>query len=128
MVIHLLEQSPSHAVRVTAPFTQGGLWCGATGETILDKSPASPVDCCLPPAGRRQLHSFALRAKPNFSADISPFIDIRSGNMLHYYIAQQRKEPDGYTMNFRLEGVSLSNIVFSRFPLTFLPYSTIILL
>ena len=40
MVIHLLEQSPSHAVRVTAPFTQGGLWCGATGETILYKSPA----------------------------------------------------------------------------------------
>ena len=32
MVIRLLEQSPSHAVRVTAPFTQGGLWCGATGE------------------------------------------------------------------------------------------------
>ena len=32
MVIRLLEQSPSHAVRVAAPFTQGGLWCGATGE------------------------------------------------------------------------------------------------
>ena len=25
-------------VSVPAPFTQGGLWCGATGETILDKS------------------------------------------------------------------------------------------
>ena len=46
MVIRLLEQSPSHAVRVTAPFTQGGLWCNATGENILDKSRASPVDCC----------------------------------------------------------------------------------
>ena len=53
MVIHLLEQSPSHAVRVTAPFTQGGLWCGATGETILDKSRASPVDC------------FSMRARPH---------------------------------------------------------------
>ena len=30
---------------------------GHWDKIILDKSRASPVDCCLPPAGRRQLHS-----------------------------------------------------------------------
>ncbi|MBQ6875203.1 MAG: hypothetical protein IJN46_03080, partial [Lachnospiraceae bacterium] len=33
---------------LTPPLTQGRLWCGATVEIFLDKSPASPVDCCSP--------------------------------------------------------------------------------
>ena len=75
MVIHLLEQSPSHAVRVTAPFTQGGLWCGATGETILDKSHTSPVDCCLLPVSTAATHLFSFPRKENANRVLLPAPD-----------------------------------------------------
>ena len=73
MVIHLLEQSPSHAVRVTAPFTQGGLCCGATGETILDKSRASPVDCCPCPARRARHLGFRPFPGENANESLSAY-------------------------------------------------------
>ena len=78
MVIHLLEQSPSHAVRVTAPFTQGGLWCGAAGETNLDKSRASPGDYCSPPAGRRRHLNFHSRAGMKMQIDSRTLLQKRN--------------------------------------------------
>ena len=73
MVIRLLEQSPSHAVRVP-PLHKGAFGAVQPGKTILDKSPASPVDCCSLSARRKRHHNFAshreakCKSNPPFSA------------------------------------------------------------
>ena len=38
---------------------------GIIVKIILDKSRASPVDCCLPPAGWRQHHKFSSQREEN---------------------------------------------------------------